>query len=74
MSSVRSRRRPDKLVPASGLMREFFFKVKPTETGYYFFASAGASAGYRTVSEVFPLEVRAQVATTAVEPSPSAGE
>ena len=26
----------------------------------FFFASAGASAGYLTVSEVFPLEVRAQ--------------
>ena len=108
----------------SGLVLEFFFKVKPTDTGYYFFAfaagnlagpltigrlfdtigrkkmisgtyilsgvlliitaelfkdgalnattqtlcwavifffaSAGASAGYLTVSEVFPLEVRAQ--------------
>ena len=108
----------------SGLVLEFFFKVKPTDTGYYFFAfaagnlagpltlghlfdtigrkkmisgtyiiagvllivtaqlfkdghltattqticwavvfffaSAGASAGYLTVSEVFPLEVRAK--------------
>jgi MFS family permease len=108
----------------SGLVLEFFFHVKPTDTGYYFFAfaagnlagpltighlfdtigrkkmisstyiiagvllivsaqlfkdgdlnattqticwavvfffaSAGASAGYLTVSEVFPLEVRAQ--------------
>jgi MFS family permease len=26
----------------------------------FFFASAGASAGYLTVSEIFPLEVRAQ--------------
>ena len=26
----------------------------------FFFASAGASAGYLTASEVFPLEVRAQ--------------
>jgi MFS family permease len=26
----------------------------------FFFASAGASAGYRTVSEIFPLEVRAE--------------
>jgi MFS family permease len=108
----------------SGLVLEYFFKVKPTDTGYYFFAfaagnlagpltigrlfdtigrkkmisstyilsgvmliitaelfkdgvltaatqtlawavifffaSAGASAGYLTVSEIFPLEVRAQ--------------
>jgi MFS family permease len=108
----------------SGLVLEFFFKVKPTDTSYYFFAfavgnllgpltigrlfdtigrkkmiagtyilagalliitavlfkdgdlnaatqticwavvfffaSAGASAGYLTASEVFPLEVRAQ--------------
>jgi MFS family permease len=108
----------------SGLVLEFFFHVKPTDTGYYFFAfaagnllgpltigrlfdtigrkkmisstyiiagvllivsaqlfkdgdlnattqticwavifffaSAGASAGYLTVSEVFPLEVRAK--------------
>jgi MFS family permease len=108
----------------SGLVLEYFFHVKPTDTGYYFFAfaagnlagpltighlfdtigrkkmisstyitagvllivtavlfkdgdltattqticwavvfffaSAGASAGYLTVSEVFPLEVRAQ--------------
>jgi MFS family permease len=108
----------------SGLVLEFFFKVSPTDTGYYFFAfaagnllgpltigrlfdtigrkkmisgtyiisgvllivtaqlfkagdltattqticwavvfffaSAGASAGYLTVSEVFPLEVRAK--------------
>ncbi|HZR52096.1 MAG TPA: MFS transporter [Streptosporangiaceae bacterium] len=108
----------------SGLVLEFYFHVKPTDTGYYFFAfaagnlagpltigrlfdtigrkkmisgtyiiagvllivsaqlfkdghltattqtiawavifffaSAGASAGYLTVSEVFPLEVRAQ--------------
>jgi MFS family permease len=29
-------------------------------TVIFFFASAGASAGYLTVSEVFPLEVRAQ--------------
>jgi hypothetical protein len=27
---------------------------------FFFFASAGASAGYLTASEVFPLEVRAQ--------------
>ena len=26
----------------------------------FFFASAGASAAYLTVSEIFPLEVRAQ--------------
>jgi hypothetical protein len=26
----------------------------------FFFASAGASAGYLTVSEIFPLEVRAK--------------
>jgi MFS family permease len=26
----------------------------------FFFASAGASAGYLTVSEIFPIEVRAQ--------------
>ena len=26
----------------------------------FFFASAGASAGYLTVSEIFPLEVRGQ--------------
>ena len=26
----------------------------------FFFASAGASAGYLTASEVFPLEVRAK--------------
>ena len=26
----------------------------------FFFASAGASAGYLTVSEIFPLELRAQ--------------
>ncbi len=25
----------------------------------FFFASAGASAGYLTVSEIFPLEIRA---------------
>lgn len=35
-----------------------------TQTGawviIFFFASAGASAGYLTVSEIFPLEVRAQ--------------
>jgi MFS family permease len=28
-------------------------------TGAFFFASAGASAGYLTVSEVFPMEIRA---------------
>ncbi|MGB6574366.1 MAG: MFS transporter [Trebonia sp.] len=44
----------------SGLVLEFYFHVNPTDTGYYFFASAGASAGYLTASEVFPLEVRAQ--------------
>jgi hypothetical protein len=44
----------------SGLVLEFYFHVKATDTGYYFFASAGASAGYLTVSEIFPLEVRAQ--------------
>jgi len=36
----------------------------------FFFASAGASAGYLTVSEVFPLEVRAKA--IAVSPSASA--
>ncbi|MFY9864130.1 MAG: MFS transporter, partial [Trebonia sp.] len=44
----------------SGLVLEFYFHVNPKDTGYYFFASAGASAGYLTASEVFPLEVRAQ--------------
>jgi hypothetical protein len=28
-------------------------------TGAFFFASAGASAGYLTVSEIFPMEIRA---------------
>ena len=26
----------------------------------FFFASAGASAGYLTVSEIFPIEIRAE--------------
>jgi MFS family permease len=46
----------------------FLFKAgafnATTQTGawviIFFFASAGASAGYLTVSEIFPLEVRAQ--------------
>jgi len=34
-------------------------------TVIFFFASAGASAGYLTVSEVFPLEVRAKASPAA---------
>jgi MFS family permease len=42
-------------------------------TVVFFFASAGASAGYLTVSEIFPLEVRAKaIAVFFASPSASA--
>jgi MFS family permease len=54
---VAFRRYPKRAIPGATLMNHAVILLWIV---VFFFASAGASAGYLTVSEIFPIEIRAE--------------